>query len=216
MLFTLIGDVVGSRQVKDRALLQERLDSLLVDLNDVLLPRTRLKATIGDEFQACFEDIASAVRASLVIRLGLLRSAGVDSRYGLGVGEVNVFSKTNPISQDGPGWWAARDAIEVSGELAAAPQTSFARTYFVASPASSEASGGEEAALNAFLLCRDQIVDRMKQQTRNRLYGLLRGWSQSAIAAEEETTQGAISQSLARSGAFAILAAQRELEGRSP
>jgi hypothetical protein len=74
--------------------------------------------------------------------------------------------------------------------------------------------GGEAAALNAFLFCRDEMVDRMKQPTRNRLYGLMRGWSQSRIAAEEGATQGAISQNLARSGAFAILSGQERLEGR--
>lgn len=216
MVYTLIGDMVGSRQVKDRVRLQEQLDEVLRELNDVLLPKVPLEPTIGDEFQACFDSAAAAVRATLMIRLGLLRRSGVDSRYGLGAGRVEVFSGTNPVSQDGPGWWAARDAIEVSSRLAEAPQTFFARTYFVTSVTDGQIAGGEEAALNAFLLCRDQMIDRMKQPTRNRLYGLMRGWSQSVIAAEEKTTQGAISQSLARSGAFAILAAQQALEGRPP
>ena len=53
----------------------------------------------------------------------------------------------------------------------------------------------------------------MKQPSRNRLYGLMRGWSQSEQIAEDEgATQGAISQSLARSGAFVIQAAQARLE----
>jgi len=216
VFYTLIGDLVSSRQVKDRILLQGQLDEVLQELNDVLLPRVSLEPTIGDEFQACFDSVAAAVRATLMIRLGLLRRSGVDSRYGLGAGEVEVFSKTNPISQDGPGWWAARDAIEVSSRLAEAPQTSFARTHFVGSHSNGRISGGEEASLNAFLICRDQMVDRMKQPTRNRLYGLMQGWSQSQIAAEEKTTQGAISQSLARGGAFAIMAAQQQLEGGSP
>ncbi len=68
--------------------------------------------------------------------------------------------------------------------------------------------------LNAFLHCRDAMVDRMKQPTRNRLCGLMVGRSQAEIAESEGTTQGAISQSLARSNAFAILVAQRTLEGR--
>jgi hypothetical protein len=68
--------------------------------------------------------------------------------------------------------------------------------------------------VNAFLLCRDAMIDQMKQRTRNRLYGLIMGRSQAEIAEEEGTTQGAISQSLTRSNAFAILASQRTLEGR--
>ncbi len=213
-VFTLIGDMVASRQARDRGMLQKRLEKALGRMNDALSPRVPLEPTLGDEFQACFDDVAAAVRASIIVRLELLRTVGVDSRYGLGVGSVKVFSRGRPLSQDGPGWWAARDAIESSRWLAEAPHTSFARTAFVAYRSSSRRWEGEEAALNAFLLCRDAMVDRMKQPSRNRLYGLLRGWSQSQIASEEKATQGAISQSLARSGAFAILAAQRRLEER--
>jgi hypothetical protein len=182
----------------------------LRDLNEELVPKVPLEPTVGDEFQACFEKVAEAVRASLMIRLELLRIADVDSRYGLGEGDVEVFSKSRPISQDGPGWWAARDAIESTKRLEVA-QTSSVRTYFVARPRS-RGGRGEAAALNAYLFCRDEMVHQMKQASRNRLYGLMRGWSQSQIAAEEGATQGAISQSLARSGAFAILAAEEELE----
>lgn len=211
MDFTLIGDVIASRKVENRSLLQGRLMEVLADLNDVLDPKMPLELTVGDEFQATFDYVAAAVRASLMVRLELLRVAGVDSRYGLGAGVVEVFSNVPSLSQDGPGWWAARDAIESSRELAEAPQTSFVRTTFATSP-SSRKERGEEAALNAFLLCRDAMVDRMKQSNRNRLCGLMRGWPQHRIAAEEGATQGAISQSLARSGAFAIFAGQQRLE----
>jgi hypothetical protein len=211
-VFTLIGDVVGSRQTADRSLLQQRLGEVLGEMNGVLKPRIPLEPTVGDEFQASFHDVGTAVLGTLMVRLALLRTAGVDSRYGLGVGPVEVFSGGAGSSQDGPGWWTARDAIERARSLAEAPHTAFVRSYFVAFGGIKRYWDGEEAALNAFLLCRDAMVDRMKQPSRNRLYGLLRGWSQSQIAAKEQATQGAISQSLARSGAFAILAAQRRLE----
>lgn len=210
-LITLIGDVVGSRATNDRRLLQSQLGESLERMNAALEPAIPLETTIGDEFQACFHDVAAAVRASLLVRLELLRTAGADSRYGLGAGPIEIFSREKPMTQDGPGWWAARDAIDVAGSLASAPHTSFARTQFKAF-ARSGLGRGEEAALNSFLLCRDSMVDRMKQPGRNRLRGLMLGWSQSKIATEEGTTQGAISQSLGRSGAFAIVAAQRALE----
>jgi SatD family (SatD) len=213
-VFTLIGDVVESRQTTDRRLLQRRLGGVMEEMNHELEPQVPFEPTLGDEFQACFDDIAAAVRASLMVRLGLLRTAGVDSRYGLGVGLVEVLAE-RPRLQDGPGWWAARNAMESTRRLAEAPHTSFVRTSFSAVRSSSRRWEEEEAALNAFLLCRDALVDRMKQPSRNRLYGLMRQWPQARIAVEEGTTQGAISQSLARSGAFAILAAQERLEGRS-
>lgn len=211
-LFTLIGDVVESRQAENRGLLQKRLSTALDEMNAVLEPRVPLEPTVGDEFQACFENVAHAIRASLMVRLELLRTADIDSRYGLGAGPVEIFSERRPLSQDGPGWWAAREAIGSSSKLEYSPQASFARTWFSAARTDLPSWRGQEAALNAFLLCRDALVDRMKQTSRNRLYGLMRGWSQSRIAAEEGATQGAISQSLARSGAFAIVIAQEQLE----
>lgn len=208
--YTLIGDIVQSRRSPDRAALQEQLREALATINETLWPRAPLEATTGDEFQGCFRTAAEVTKASLLIRLDLLRGAGVDTRYGLGFGPVEVFMKRQPVSQDGPGWWSAREAIEVCQRLAGAPRTRYARTYFKRGEAS--AAPGEEAMLNAFLLCRDAMVDRMKQATRNRLYGLMVGRSQAEIAEEEGTTQGAVSQSLARSNAFALLEAQRALE----
>lgn len=204
-----------SRQVEDRGLLQERLGEVLEQMNAMFMPHIPLEPTLGDEFQACFDDVAVAICASLVVRLELLRTAGVDTRYGLGVGSIEIFARRRPLSQDGPGWWAAREAIESSRKLAEAPRTAFTRTSFSAVGADGWCRD-KENALNAFLLCRDAMVDQMKQTSRNRLSGLMQGWSQSRIATEEGATQGAISQSLARSGAFAILAAQQRLEGRPP
>jgi hypothetical protein len=211
-MFTLIGDVVGSRQTEDRGGLQRSLSEVLRRTNKRLEPRVALEPTIGDEFQGCFDDVATAVWASLVLRLELLREAGVDSRYGLGVGKVETFVARDRVVQDGPGWWTAREAIGSSEKMAGASGTAFARTWFSGGRRPQVPPGQDEAALNAFLLCRDAMVDRMKPAGRNRLHRLMLGWSQARIAEEEGTTQGAVSQSLARSGAYAILASQRTLD----
>jgi len=214
-IFTLIGDLVGSRGAADRPQLQQTLGESLMRMNEALEPVLALEPTIGDEFQGGFDSVAGAVRASLLVRLELLRVAEVDTRYGLGYGAITVFSDRSPVSQDGPGWWTARSAIDRASELAAAPHTSFARTCFEHWPEDAGVSPMEGSALNAFLICRDAMVDRMNAPSRRRLFGLLRGWSQSKIALEEGTTQGAISQNLARSGAFAIQAAQERLKEQS-
>lgn len=211
--FTLIGDVVRSRGTEDRGGLQKTIAAVLGEMNEEFGASAFFEPTIGDEFQAWFSDVPSQVRASLMIRLALLRSAGVDSRYGLGIGPVEVFERSSPVSQDGPGWWAAREAIEMTKQLAASPQTSGARTFLKAGEAWAR-RGREVATINAFLLSRDAIVDQMKPQNRNRLYGLMRGWSQARIGEEEGASQGAISQTLTRSGAFTILIGQEMLEGK--
>ncbi len=214
-VYTLIGDIVGSRHADDRPALQKQLGAMLRQMNKELRPALRLEPTIGDEFQGGFVSVAEAVRASLVIRLVFFERAEVDTRFGLGHGPITVFAARKPVSQDGPGWWTARRGIDVAKEMADANSTSFVRTYFEPDPSDGNAALAEAASLNAFLFCRDAMIDRMNTQSRRRLYGLMRGWSQSRIAAAEGKTQGAISQNLARSGANAVHMAQARLEGGS-
>jgi len=217
ILFTLIGDIVRSRESADRGFLQGTLRRSLKESNAILRPRMPLEATVGDEFQASFVDAPSAILASLLVRLAIQRQAGVDTRFGLGAGSIEVFGKGERgiVSQDGPGWWSARESIEKSRELAEDGRTSFVRTTFRCAEDAPLTARAEEGALNAHLFCRDAIVARMGPKNRSRLFGLLRGWPQQRIAAEERTTQSAISQSLSRSAAFAVLISQEELEGRT-
>lgn len=207
---TLIGDLIASRQAKSRAALQRSLDRALRSVNELFDPAQPLEPTVGDEFQAAFRDPLAAARASLVVRLMLLKEAGVDARFGLGWGEVTIFGDRTPVSQDGPGWWSARSAIERVDEISRSGRTDFVRTYLECTQVK-VSSGGEIDALNAFFFCRDSLVAQMKPRARRLLLGLILERPQAAMAAEEGISQSAVSQSLANSGAYAIALAEREL-----
>lgn len=209
---TLIGDLVASRQHENRRQLQSVLGATLDAVNTQLEPLQPLEPTVGDEFQGGFASPALAARASLLLRLHLLVH-GTDSRYGLGYGPIFVFDTTrSPTSQDGAGWWSARTAIEQARKLADSPRTSFARTCFVEWSRESRPPSIRAAALDGFLMCRDATVHQMNERQRRLLLGLLLGRSQSTLALDEGITQGAVSQNLQRSGAFAIEAAHGCLE----
>ncbi|MGH2880408.1 MAG: SatD family protein [Solirubrobacteraceae bacterium] len=216
-LATLIGDVVASKVHGDRHGLQRSLTTILERANALLKPVQQLNLTTGDEFQGGFSDVPSAILASLVIRLELLTCEdGADSRYGLGFGEVTVFDRArSPASQDGPGWWSARAAIDRAKTLASSPRTWFARTCFGYWPERSAAVRTDAGAIEAVLLCRDAIVDQMTERQRRLMLGLMLELPQAQLAEDEGITQGAVSQNLRRSGAFAIDAAQRRLEVES-
>ena len=208
-LATLIGDLVGSRRVADRQAVQDALVRALERVNADVPAAQPLEPTIGDEFQGAYDELADAVRASLLIRLLLLPVA--DSRYGLGRGEVTVFSEGRvPLSQDGPGWWAAREAIEHvqarEGRRASARGT---RTWFV----DGTRDPAVAPALNAFLLCRDESVSLMGERAQRLLLGWLRGRTQSELAEAEGISQSAVSQALGRSGAYALRDAENALRG---
>ncbi len=207
---TLIGDLIDSREAKSRIALQRALQRVLGHVNEFFDPVQPLEPTVGDEFQGAFREPLSAARASLLVRLELLKEAEVDARFGLGWGEVTVFVTRTPLSQDGPGWWSARDAIEEVDELSRGARTDFVRTYLKSSRIR-DLPRGEVGAFNSFFLCRDALVAQMKPRSRRLLLGLLLGKSQGELAAEERISQPAVSQNLTASGAWAIEMAEAEL-----
>lgn len=213
---TLIGDLVASRTHVDRGRLQATARETLAWANEQLRPVQALEMTLGDEFQGTFATPADVVEASLFLRLALLTHTwGADSRYGLGWGEIQVFNPSrSPVSQDGPGWWAARGAIERVKEQASRSSGSYVRTFFASQPRAKDPWAG---AMDAFLLMRDATVDRMSPRQHRLMLGLINGRTQDDLAKQESITQGAISQALRRSGALAIIDSHQRLreEGAS-
>jgi hypothetical protein len=207
---TLIGDLIESRRAESRVALQRSLDRALYSVNEPLEPAQPFEPTVGDEFQAAFQDPLSAARASLVVRLTLLKETETDARFGLGWGEVTIFEDRTPVSQDGPGWWAARAAIERVGEISRDRRTDFVRTY-LETRSLRFSSRGEIDALNAFFFCRDSLIAQMRPRARRLLLGLILERPQGAMAVEEGISQSAVSQSLAKSGAHAIGLAEQAL-----
>ncbi len=202
---TVIGDVVASREHADRAGLQRGLGTVLEAVNEAMQPLQPLQVSVGDEFQGAFASVGTAAHASLLLRLLLWTGpTQVDSRYGLGLGAVTVFDPDRvPVSQDGPGWWAAREAIGRAKQLAGSPRSADVRTYFDAPDALSELA----PMVNAFLICRDGTVGRMSERGRRLVLEMMRGRTQLQMAELEGITQSAVSQNLRASGAFGLLMA---------
>ena len=192
-VFTVIGDVVGSRRSADRAALQGRVNRALADVNDRVEVAQPFEPTVGDEYQGACATLADALRAALLVRLTLLPL--VDTRSGVGQGEVTVHDATrSPLLQDGPGWWAAREAIDAIG----GPRDE-RRTWFV---------GVGSGTINAYLTCRDQVVSRLNDRGMRMLRLALLGHTQKEIAALEEVWPSAVSQQFRR-GIGSVLLSQR-------
>ncbi|WP_419707390.1 hypothetical protein [Promicromonospora sp. NFX87] len=210
-MFTVIGDVVGSRALKDRARAQRAIMDALSSAAERIRPVQRLEPTFGDEIQGGFETVADATLATLLIQLELHRlafpsqtdtDAGprpelVVMRFGIGNGDVRVFElESQPIRQDGPGWHAAREAIDSLGKKSGARYVG---------PAG--AGWPEPAAVNAFLVARDGLVDTLNHRQRRMLLSALHGQPQKAVAAREGISESAVSQAFAR-GVSAVRDAQ--------
>lgn len=219
---TLIGDLIGSRGSTDRRALHRTFAEVLDRVNTELRPPTPVRMQVGDEYQGVFASLGDALHASLTVRLALLPAA--DVRHGIGRGRVEVLSE-EPRVEDGPGWWAARAAIERVEEAEGRPGQRSLRTAYVAAVDAQESGdaqqdgrpgdtawrrtdlSSEEAAVNAALVLRDHLVSGLSERSLSVLRGLLAGESQRDLAEALGISPSAVSQRVRSDGLAAIIAA---------
>lgn len=203
MVVAVIADIIGSRRLRDRAQAQRMFDETIARVeHEHPLAEQPLRPTVGDEQQGVYRTLADALRSLLLLQLAL--PEGVEFRFGLGIGAIHAVESTHRELSDGPGWWAARDAIEHvhARQQRAVPS---ARTWIVGAPGQDEVMASVLAASNAYLLARDEIVVGMSERERRIAYGRACGLPQSALAEQEGITQPSVSKALRSSGAAALL-----------
>lgn len=208
MNVAVIADIVGSRQLADRATAQGRLDAALAAVAqtapDAPAP---LRPVVGDELEGRYSSLGEALATTMLLRLAL--PDGIDCRFGIGIGDVSSVPAATAELSDGPGWWAAREAIEHVAGLARR-RVPGARTWVGAA----RSDDAPVAALaNAGAVLRDELIGAMSARTRRLTYGRCRGRTQRDLADEEGITQSAVSQLLATAGGAALVEAYRQLHG---
>lgn len=194
----VIGDVVDSRQAPD----QRRLLSGLAHAVENLDGARSAAATTGDEFQAMYSDLPTAIRAVAGLRLRLLDdppvARPVELRVGFGVGEVigPEPHDAGAPGQSGPGWWHARAALDrVREPRRAWPQL---RWWLDADPGQL----GELAPYRATLVALDAMAARFDAHDVSLARGLLAGHSASDLARERELTRQTIAERLHDHGVY--------------
>jgi hypothetical protein len=201
---TLIGDVVGSRRVADRAAAHRAMNMALGDVaSDAIDPPA---FTVGDEFQGSYSTVGAAIDAALSIRLAV--ATHINVRFGLGWGAVSVLDPEAGI-QDGPGWWAAREAIEWTAAAQRQPGLAMVRTSFRAHGETRD----DADAINAALLCRDHLLGSLDDRSIRIVKGLLTSQTKKDIAAAEGISASAVSQRTGRDGLDLIVVASQYLRG---
>jgi SatD family (SatD) len=201
-LATLIGDVVGSRRVADRTVAHRAINRALGAVGSGAIDPPAF--TVGDEFQGSFPTVGDAIDAALAVRLAV--APGIDVRFGIGWGSVAVLDPEAGI-QDGPGWWAAREAIEWTAAAQRQPGLALVRTSF-------RVSGEDRSdvdAINAALMCRDHLLGSLDERSKRIVKALLTNQTKKDIAAAEGISASAVSQRAGRDGLDLIVVASRYL-----
>jgi hypothetical protein len=232
LVVAVLGDVVASRRHPSRSDLKDALDGALGVANSRTAPLQRLTPTIGDEFQGLYTNPADALEATLLVRLSLV--GVVDVRFGVGHGALTAYHEDRaPFEQDGPAWWAARAAVERAKamsrqqEMPRGVRTVYVDSSLLAKEGS--AVGGRRAVegeddrgpegpsqdiaglINAFLMCRDELVAPMDARDAETMLYLLEGETLSVIANRQNVTPSAVSQRAISGGMYALRKAHEEL-----
>jgi hypothetical protein len=193
----LIGDMVGSRHVGDRARLQGEIGEILAEVDARVGGQPTF--TIGDEFQASYATVAEAVEASLQLHL---RAADVIRlRIGIGWGELLAEDpERSPYGQDGPCWWRAREAIE-EVERSGSGRGPERRTFL-------RSGGPADMVVNGSLLLRDTLLAGFDVVDARIAIGLLEGHSQSELAEMTGLHKSSVSRRAHGHGILAVLEAR--------
>ncbi len=191
----LIGDVVDSRGFDDRAGLQSSLITAFAAIGVEAIQAPMM--TVGDEFQAIYPDLESALEAEL--RLRALLAKRVLVRIGMGCGQVNqVEPDREPFGQDGSAWWRAREALEWVAETEESNSTATWRT-------AARTGDSRESWLNRLLVLRSAVLEELDQTDGEILLGLLDGVTVSAIAEQIGLNKSSVSRRARRHGLWALV-----------
>ena len=209
----LLGDVVRSRTHAERGWLQERLIDALSVANDRVAAVQPLTPTIGDEFQGLYVTPAGALEATLLVRLAL--SGETDVRFGVGWGTLRMHDRPSaPFGQDGPAWWAAREAIDqIDRSQRSRESPRGLRTRLLVEAPDEGEPATTSPLVEAMLLCRDELASRLRARDARLMLGLLDGRSPSELAADEGITPSAVSQRAIAKGLYALREASVALRG---
>jgi hypothetical protein len=129
---------------------------------------------------------------------------GIDVRFGIGWGAVTVLDASAGI-QDGPGWWAAREAIEWTESAQRQPGLALVRTSFRGN------DRDDVEAVNAALVCRDHLIGSLDDRSIRILNGLLSSHTKKDIAEAEGISASAVSQRAGRDGLDLVVQASQYL-----
>lgn len=106
----IIGDIVQSKEIKNRKAFQRKFYSVLQKINKGFASQivSRFTITLGDEFQGVLKDLSSSYEL-----INLIQEAFYPTklRFGAGWGEITTQIKKVAVGMDGPAFHRAREAI---------------------------------------------------------------------------------------------------------
>lgn len=182
----IIGDIVQSKEIKNRKAFQRKFHSVLEEINKNFTSNiiiSRFTVTIGDEFQGVLKSFGPSYEIIDAIQEMLYPEK---LRFGVGWGEITTQIKKEAIGMDGPAFHNAREAILT------AEKKGRSDIFKLGIPE-------KELAINTLALCLENIRDSWTARQREVL-GLYRKYkNQRKVARLLKIKQPSVAAILASS-----------------
>lgn len=208
MYLAIIGDLVSSRQLRDRQAVQKKLVSALDEINELFEAHlaSRFSITLGDEFQGVLHSPEQAM--AVLFRLKYLLFP-VRIRFGVGLGEISTqINPKESLGADGPAYHAARQMIQ---EVRRAESGKKSLSCDIRIGAVPEAECLE--TINAGLCLMHYMETHWTEKQRENIQdSLLSGLNQTEIARRRGLNQSSVHRSLKSAGYYEYEYAYRELQ----
>lgn len=113
----IIGDIVGSKKIKNRQDIQKQFKAVLSEVNKRFTTdiASEFMITLGDEFQGLLKSRQNVMKIVREIEMAM---TPVELRFGIGVGEVStMIDFKNTLEMDGPAYHRARAMMDTMHEM---------------------------------------------------------------------------------------------------
>lgn len=205
----IIGDIKNSQKLKDRSIVQNKLNETLQLINKSYHADITSKfiITLGDEFQGLLCRGANLMHIlSDIERL----MYPVEIRFGIGMGEITTdINSEMSIGTDGPAYYRARNAVEFLKRKEAKNRTDKADTRFV----TDEGNLASQIMINTIFSLLTVIKEAWSSRQREMIWDqLVHQDSQAKTAQRLNISQPAVQKGLSAGNYYTYKEALDTLE----
>ena len=194
MLYTaIIGDIKGSKSLKDRREVQMSLREVLDEINSVYHEdiASNFLITLGDEFQGLLRSPRHTLKIVKDIQTKMYPTK---FRIGIGIGDISTeIDPDSALGADGPAYYAAREMVDLLHENENKNKRAEADIQF----SIYNEYSFEIEQINTMLALIKEIEDKWKPEQRLTIWDMIEnGGSQQDCAERMNTTQSTVGRRL--------------------
>lgn len=206
-LIAIIGDLIDSKNIENRFVVQERLKEILEEVNRYYREYivSKWTITLGDEFQVLMRP---NLKLFEMLDLISYKMRPNKIRYGIGLGDIKTsINYEESIGADGPAYWNARKAIESIHDN---NNYGNSKTAFISGSSNDE-------IINNLLAYTDWMEERWTDSQREILYYLIDNnmygekFEQKKVAKALNISQSAMSRRVKSGGIKLYLSSRNSI-----